>query len=344
MMKTIGCRLLPRLTALLVAVSVCLGAGAASVGAVKNGEAMLYPGGMPFGVKLYSDGVLIVGIGEVRCGNTVSSPAGDAGLLADDIILSVCGERVNDAAGVSALVEKSGGRTIEIAVRRGKSELYFSVTPAMSDDGSYKAGLIIRDGTAGIGTVTYIEPEIGSFAGLGHGICDSESGELVPLTRGAVVGAKISGVVKGESGAPGELQGYFCTGKIGTVTDNTECGVYGVFCDIPTGLYTEPLPAAKASEIKEGEAEVLCTTGDDGIGRYTVRISDIDRSGRETKNFVVTVTDEELLSRTGGIVQGMSGSPIIQDGKLVGAVTHVLISDPTKGYGIFIENMLDAAG
>ncbi len=308
-------------------------------------DVSLIPGGVPFGVKLYSKGVVVVGVGDVTCGTSCVSPAREAGFMERDIIRALDGKTVNEAAEISELVIASEGKPIEFTVERGDKELTISVTPVISSsDGKYKTGLLIRDSTAGIGTVTYIDPEIGSFAGLGHGICDIDTGELVELTRGTVVNVAISDVVKGQPGIPGELKGYFSSGKIGTIFGNNDCGVYGVFSEYPSGVGNEALPIALSSEITEGEAEVWCTTGGGGIGKYKVNISNIDRCGRQIKNFVVTVTDPALLECTGGIVQGMSGSPLIQDGKLIGAVTHVLINDPTRGYGIFIENMLASAG
>ncbi len=307
-------------------------------------DTRLIPGGVPFGVKLYSQGVLVVGVGDVVCGGESVSPARDAGFMERDVICAVDGKRVSEAAEVSELVSASEGKPIEFTVYRSESELTISVTPVVSEeDGKYKTGLWIRDSTAGIGTVTYIDPEIGSFAGLGHGICDPDTGELTPLSRGTVVNVAISGVVKGQAGMPGELKGYFSSGKIGTLLGNNECGVYGIFSEYPRGIANEALPVALSNEIHEGEAELWCTTDGGGVGKYKVKISNIDRSGRQIKNFVVTVTDSTLLERTGGIVQGMSGSPLIQNGRLIGAVTHVLINDPTKGYGIFIENMLAQA-
>lgn len=198
-----------------------------------------------------------------------------------------------------------------------------------------------RDSTAGIGTVTYIIPETGAFAGLGHGIYDIDTGKLVPLRRGTVNDVIISGIKKGRAGAPGELQGYFGSEKLGTLMYNYDCGVYGVFSDIPDCTKdTEPMPIGLSSDITEGDAEILCTLDDSGIKRYTVKIAQISRDDSSTKNFIIEVTDQELINLTGGIIQGMSGSPVIQNGKLVGAVTHVMIGEPTRGYGIFIENML----
>ncbi len=304
----------------------------------------LIPGGVPFGVKLYAEGVSVVGIADVKCAAESVSPARDAGILEKDIILALNGKSVSAATEVSDIVSASEGASIEVTVQRGSEQFTTSLTPVRSnEDGKYKAGLLIRDGAAGIGTVTYVDPDDGSFAGLGHGICEGGTAELAPLKRGAVVNVTVSGITKGQIGAPGELKGYFSSGKIGTLFSNTECGVYGIFAKYPDGLSLEAVEVAPAGEICVGDAELWCTTDSGGIGKYAVKISEVDHSGRSVKNFVVTVTDPALLERTGGIVQGMSGSPILQNGKLVGALTHVLVNDPTRGYGIFIENMLAAA-
>ena len=308
-------------------------------------DVSLIPGGMPFGVKLYSGGVVVIDVGEVACISGAVSPARDAGIRADDVIRAVNGSEVHTVEEVAALVHAGGGETMTFAVTRDGSEMTFDVTPVLSaEDGKYRAGLFIRDSTAGIGTVTYVEPETACFAGLGHAICDGETGKPLPLSRGTIVNVTISGVIRGQAGFPGELKGYFSSGKIGTLFANNECGVYGVFAELPQGCGSEAVPIALAGEITEGGATVRCTTDGGGVRAYTVNISGIDRSGRGVKNFIVTVTDPALLERTGGIVQGMSGSPILQNGRIVGAVTHVLVNDPTTGYGIFIENMLDAAG
>lgn len=309
----------------------------------------LIPGGMPFGVKIYCEGILVVGIGEVSCQGAAVSPAGDAGIMEKDIISAVNGVKIHDAVELTEVVGNSGGEPMEFTVKRGEQELNVTVTPVISEeDGKYKTGMWIRDNTAGIGTVTYIAKEKSRFAGLGHGICDADTGKLLPLYRGTVVNVGINGVIKGEAGAPGELKGYFSSGKIGNLTGNGECGVYGILTEYPAGVENSkwaetPLEAASSNEIIEGDAEILCTIDDSGVKSYKVKISDIDHSGKHVKNFVVTVTDDALLEVTGGIVQGMSGSPVLQNGKIVGAVTHVLVNDPAKGYGIFIENMLKAA-
>lgn len=301
----------------------------------------LIPGGIPFGVKLYCDGVLVVGLADVKSDGKNCSPARDAGIREKDIITEINGVKMTTVDDVVNAVSESSGDPLSVKLHREDAYLSVKVKPIKSDeDSKFKTGLWVRDSTAGIGTVTYIDPECGSFAGLGHGICDADTGELMPLNRGVVVNVAINSVVKGQAGYPGELKGYFSSGKIGTLIKNTECGVYGIFAEYPSGTVNEALPIAYSNQITEGDAELLCTTDSGGIGHYKVNISNIDHSGRDIKNFVITVTDEALLAKTGGIVQGMSGSPLIQNGRLIGAVTHVLINNPTKGYGIFIENML----
>ena len=340
-----------RIAAVFLSLTAVLQCGIGSVRAddiyrVKMSEGApleLIPGGMPFGVQLTAEGVTVVGVGDVKSGGTLVRPAADAGIAERDVITEVNGTKVNGVAELADAVNSSGESPVKLTVKRGERELFVTVTPVKSDDdGRYRTGMLIKEGMAGIGTVTYIHPSTGSFAGLGHGICDADSGKIVPTERGRVVNVAISGVIKGKPGSPGELQGYFSSGKIGTLFDNRDCGVYGVFCAVPQGALYGAVPVALAKEVCEGEAELLCTTGGDGVGRYKVWLSNVDKSGRGIKNFVVTVTDPALLECTGGIVQGMSGSPIIQNGKLVGAVTHVLVNDPSRGYGIFIKNMLEA--
>ncbi len=297
----------------------------------------LYLGGMPFGVKLHTQGVLVVGVSEVEGTNGRANPAYEAGIRRKDVILSVGGKEVNTVAEVTAQINASGGNPIDFTVKRGDQTLTFSVKAVKSKDGQFRCGLWIRDHTAGIGTVTFIVPQTKAFAGLGHGICDSETGELMPLLRGYVTEVDLIGVQKGAPGAPGELQGQFHAGKTGTLLGNTPQGVFGMYGDLPV---EEPVsfPVAKRQEVKEGEATLYCTVSDT-VTPYQIQISKLN-SESDLKNFVVKVTDPALLQATGGIVQGMSGSPIVQNGKIIGAVTHVFVQDPTQGYGILIENML----
>ena len=304
----------------------------------------LYPGGMPFGIKFATDGVMIVGFCDVVCESGVKNPASDAGLVINDMIKKVNGTPLTGAADLTRLVEESGGKALLIEYTRGGKTMTTTLSPAYSpSEGKYKTGAYVRDGGAGIGTVTYIDPDNYSFGGLGHGVCEASSGALMPMTRGSVVDVTISGVLRGEIGKPGEVKGYFSSGKTGTLLRNSECGVFGVFAQAPSVTACEPLPVGLRSELQEGKAYIYCTLDTGKIQKYEIKISAIDRKAMGNKCFTVKVTDKALIEKTGGIIQGMSGSPIIQNGKLVGAVTHVLINDPTTGYGIFIENMLNAA-
>ena len=291
-------------------------------------------GGMPFGVRLLEEGVLIVGLtGD-------NSPAAVAGLSPKDRILSIDGKEMHSVKDVLDAIDASGGKELTVEYLRGEEKGAVTVRPALGGDHKYRVGVWVRDGAAGIGTITYVDAVTGEFGGLGHGICDPESGEVLPFERGAVMQTKISGVIKGKEGDPGELKGYLTQEKIGILLKNCEKGVFGVLSPIPPSLGEATIEIGTAKEVHSGEAFLRCTLEDGAPTDYRIELSDIKSADTATRCFAVHVTDERLLAKTGGIVQGMSGSPIIQDGKLIGAVTHVLIGDPTRGYGIFIENML----
>ncbi len=339
-----------KIWSVLLAIALLLTGGILSAGAAEPER--VYVGGMPFGVKFYTEGILVVGFCDVdvAASGRVTNPARDAGLKAKDVITSINGETLTDAAMLTAAVETSNGKPVTLTVKRtgdkrkagdGRTmELTVSVTPAYSvSEKRYKTGMWVRDSGAGIGTVTFVVPGSNAFAGLGHGICDGDTGELVPMRRGQVTDVTVSGVDRGEIGAPGAIKGYFTPGKTGTLLGNTDCGVFGVLSNRPASASTL-LPIGHRADVQEGDATILCTLDDGKIGEYTVRISEVDTGAVGSKCFGITVTDPALIQKTGGIVQGMSGSPVIQNGKLIGAVTHVLINDPTTGYGIFIDNML----
>ena len=307
-------------------------------------EVELYPGGMPFGVKFITEGVLVVGFCDVKTQNSSANPSIDAGIKMGDIILKVNEKTLSTASELANMVEQSEGHSLSLLCSRNGKEYTTRLSPVYSgEDGRYKSGVCVRDSGAGIGTVTFIVPESNEFAGLGHGICDASTGELIPMQRGSVVSVTINGIVKGQPGTPGEVKGYFSSGKTGSLLGNTECGVYGVFATLPNTTPSATIPIGRRNELHEGKAYIRCTLDEGAPCSYEIEIRDIRRDSTSNKCFTVKITDEALISKTGGIVQGMSGSPIIQNGKLVGAVTHVLINDPTTGYGIFIENMLNAA-
>ena len=302
----------------------------------------LCPGGMPFGIKLDARGSIVTGLSEVQTvDGSVVKPAESGGLKIKDTIIKINGKEIASNGDVNRALSDCGGAPIELVCLRGGKEVTLRVTPARAEDGSWRLGVWLRDSMSGIGTVTFIDPTSGAFGGLGHGVCDADTGEILPIRSGSALIVKIIGIAPGKEGVPGEIRGYLKSDRIGKITNNSACGVFGYFSAgaIPTG---EAIPIALKSQLREGEAHILTTLDDGGVGKYRVEISDIKLDG-ETKCFTVKVTDPALLAKTGGIVQGMSGSPIIQNGKLVGAVTHVLVSDPTSGYGIFIENMLNAA-
>ncbi|MBR2354740.1 MAG: SpoIVB peptidase [Clostridia bacterium] len=304
----------------------------------------VYPGGVPFGVKFLTEGIIIVGFAEVTSAGHTVCPAKQAGLCIGDVILKINGTSVDSANRLAQILKESQATPLTVVYKRNGKEATTTVTPVYSDaEDRYTTGLYLRDSGAGIGTVTFVIPKTCAFAGLGHGICDAHTGDLLPIQRGSVVDVTISGVVRGLSGSPGEVKGYFASGKTGTLLGNTHCGVYGVLARLPEKLPSEPISLGLRDEITEGRAYIYSMLDSDCPQKYEIEISEIRRDSTDNKSFTVKVTDKALISKTGGIIQGMSGSPIIQNGKLVGAVTHVLINDPTTGYGIFIENMLNAS-
>ena len=300
-------------------------------------EIELYPGGMPFGIKMTFKGLSIVKFASE------SSPAYRAGMKVGDIIIKVNDEDVDSIEEFTRLINKSENSTVDITIIRNDKEYTFKVKPELCrDDGLYKTGVWVKDSASGIGTVTFINPENNAFGGLGHGICESSNGKVIPLSRGTVMDVSINGVIKGRCGAAGELKGAFSTKKLGALTKNSNQGVFGVLSSNCLEAPEGKMKICPKEEVKEGEAYIWCTLGDEKPQKYSVYLSSIDTTNTGVKNFRVKITDKRLLERSGGIVQGMSGSPIIQNGRIVGAVTHVLINDPTSGYGIFIENMLNA--
>lgn len=311
------------LTVCLLALSCCITASAL--------PRMLIPGGCTVGIKLYSQGLVVTGFDK-------QSAARAAGLKKGDVILQVDGEAVHTAA---SLLERMESDSVILTVLRKGREAQFRVEPRQTADGR-RLGAYIRDSMAGIGTVTYYDPDTGDFGALGHGVSDADAEILLPVEAGVVIHSSVTDVEKGKTGTPGELKGKFDVHRIlGDVAENTEKGIFG---KLSVPIPGKPLPVAQAGEVKPGAAEILSNISGTQVQHYSVEILKIyPQATASERNLLLKVTDQRLLDQTGGIVQGMSGSPIIQDGKLVGAVTHVLVNDPARGYGIFIENMLDAA-
>ncbi len=299
--------------------------------------------GMPFGIKMFTQGVLVVGLSDVDSRQGSRSPARLAGLRVGDSILSIDGEAVSTTAQVASIVENSKGYPLSLRVRRAQVEFDVSLTPLASvKERCLKAGMWVRDSAAGIGTLTFYDVTSGVFAGLGHPVNDADTGERVPISSGEIVPASIFGVTKGQVGSPGELLGSFQKGSWGVLMTNVDTGLYGVLSEQPDAWAT--LPIAYKQEVTEGEAQMITTVAGDRPIAYNITIEKVDyRDGVPTQNMVIRVTDEVLLEATGGVLCGMSGSPIVQNGRLVGAVTHVFVGDPTRGYAIFAENMLESA-
>ena len=295
-------------------------------------------GGCLFGVTLITDGVPVVGIEKVDTASGPCAPGYDAGLKLSDIITSINGTSTSSAKQITELVKKSDGETMDFTVLRNGGKKTFKVTPVKATDGDFHIGIWVRDSAAGIGTVTYIDPQTLEFAGLGHGICDADTATLLPLKRGTVNTVELQSVVKGQKGIPGELKGAFVGNKSGALIQNSLTGVYGILCSLPKNV-TDRIKIASEAEIHEGKASIRCNV-DGSIKDYSIIITKINAHSEQGKNYQIKITDKALIEKTGGIVQGMSGSPIVQNGKLIGAVTHVTVNDPTKGYGIFIGNMM----
>ena len=299
--------------------------------------------GTPLGMKLYTDGVLVIDMTDVETENGNVNPAKEAGIKKGDYIVSVDGREITTNEELGAAVEASAGIEMKFEFKRnGKTKIIRFCAALSKETNSYKIGLWVRDSSAGIGTLTFYSPATGVVCGLGHGVCDEDTEELLKLDSGELVTAEIVSVQKGSSGSPGELKGKFTYSTIGAIDLNSECGVFSLLQGrLNLSNLTE---IALKQEVRDGEAQLLCTVNGELPKLFSCSIKKKSSAYLSpTKNLVVTVTDEELLNLTGGIVQGMSGSPILQNGKLIGAVTHVLIDDPTRGYGIFAENMLKTA-
>ena len=298
----------------------------------------LVPVGSTVGIRLEADGLMVEGFA-----NEGISAAKDAGMQKGDVIKAVNGEKVTSCEQFKGLVTSGGGQPLQITLERDGKPMEVTVKPDKSGE-SYLLGVFLRDSMAGIGTVTFYNPENHVYGALGHGVNDLETMLLLPLEKGEILPSSVVEVRRGTSGLPGVLKGAFNTSTtLGTVDANTEHGIFG-HSSRALGTYGA-VPVATKDEIHTGKATILANVNNTTVQEYDVTVTKLFPLEQESgRNLLLTITDPRLLRATGGIVQGMSGSPILQDGKLVGAVTHVLVNDPTRGYGIFIENMLEAAG
>lgn len=296
-------------------------------------------GGQSFGVRFYNDGVIITELEEFYDGKAYVCPGKDSGLRVNDVIKTAGGNKINCNEDLQQALQGSGDKPVSFTIERDGQSLSKTVTPKKNSAGNYLLGAWVKDSCAGIGTVTYTDSEQYYFAALGHGICDNSTSALLPLGSAEVTGAKISSVTKSSSGKPGSLNGYFTDNTLGSLSKNTPIGVFGKLDDIKNQS-SPSLPIADKSEVHPGKAELYTTLEGDNVGCYSVEINRIRNTDKgSSENFVIKVTDDTLLQKCGGIVQGMSGSPIVQDGKLAGAVTHVFVNDPKKGYGVLAQNM-----
>lgn len=299
--------------------------------------------GSPVGIYMETKGVLVIDSGEITDREGIRRTPAEHIIQSGDYICEIDGKVLTGKRQLMQLVRENQGEPMELQVIRHQETIKLEMTPVETEDGSYKLGIWVRDNIQGIGTLTYVEPN-GTFGALGHGISDADTRERLEISDGDLYRADILSIRKGTAGTPGELRGvinYREENRIGTICGNSQYGIRG---QMEPGKYTESMkkiPTGLKQEIQTGKAEIRCDIGD-GIREYQCEILEIDSNAKDTnKCFVLRITDDDLLSRTGGIVQGMSGSPVLQNGKLIGAITHVFVNDPTKGYGIFIENMME---
>lgn len=297
--------------------------------------------GNPFGMKIYTDGVLVIESSGVKSENGTVNPAKQAGIKVGDYIKKANGKKIYNNEDLLDVVTQSNGEDIKIEALRNGKNFTCNVKPILDvDSNAYRIGIWVRDSSAGIGTLTFYNPSNDVICGLGHGICDSDTETLLEIEKGEIVEANIVSVEKGSAGNPGSLKGKLTYNNIADILTNCEMGVYGICKDDISSVNLTKV--ALKQEVVDGNAQILCTVNGNTPKLYSC---EIEQTGKnlKTQNMIVKITDKELINAAGGIVQGMSGSPILQDGKLVGALTHVLVDDSLTGYGIYAENMLEMA-
>lgn len=318
---------------------------------INREEIRIIPGGQSIGVQLETMGVLVVGHHSIQGKQGVLSPGQDAKVMIGDMIVEINGNPIREMNEIKTLVNKAGKQNepLKIKLRRGNKLHETSLQPVLDKrDNEYKIGLYIRDSAAGIGTMTFYDPDSKRYGALGHVISDMDTRKPIDMVRGTIVRSSVVDIEKGDQGTPGEKHARFSADRniLGSIIKNTPHGIFGVLDKgIKNGKYDEPLPITRAHEVKEGPAKILTVVDDEKVEEFDIEIvSSVPQKKPDIKGMVIKITDPKLMESTGGIVQGMSGSPIIQDGKIVGAVTHVFVNDPTSGYGVHIEWMLQDAG
>lgn len=342
-------------------VALCLAAAVVLMGTVGTAKAAAVPAaffsasgerrtvipmGRAVGIKLFSDGVMVVGLSELPGESGPSAPAKDCGLRQGDIITHINNNQVDTIEEVQTVLQDLEGERMSIRATRGDKQIQLTGNAVQCSDGTYRLGAWIRDSMAGIGTMTFYDPDSRIFGALGHSINDIDTSLRMPLESGSIMFASVSDVKKGEAGAPGELHGAFQVERdLGELYANTAGGVFGTLTDESMADGLSAMPVALRKEVKTGPATILSNIAGNTVEEYAVEITRVYPAGsNDTRELMIKVTDDRLLAATGGIVQGMSGSPILQNGRVVGAVTHVLVNDPTQGYGILAQTMLDQAG
>lgn len=314
-------------------------AAAAPVLSPARAPKSVIPLGTAFGIRLYTDGVIVAALSELHPQDAPACcPAAEAGILPGDYLLELNGKEITGNRDLAQRITQARGEELEFRVRREEQEFTATVSPVWAE-GSFKTGMWIRDSAAGIGTLSFYDPESGCFAGLGHGICDMDVNEIMRLKSGEPAPVTLCGIQKAQGYEPGLLKGYFSSdGALGSLESNRETGVYGRLDEAPAG---ETVPVLPRELVHTGPVEILASIDESGPRRYRAEITEIPSPDEPTRNFILRITDEELLERTGGIVQGMSGCPILQDGQLAGAITHVFTGDSAVGYGIFAQTMCE---
>ncbi|MCY9205570.1 SpoIVB peptidase [Bacillus atrophaeus] len=309
------------------------------------------PGGQSIGVKLHSVGVLVVGFHQVNTEEGKKSPGESAGITAGDIIIEMNGQKIEKMSDIAPFIQKAGktGESLDLLIKRDKQKIKTKLVPEKDEaEGMYRIGLYIRDSAAGIGTMTFYEPKSKKYGALGHVISDMDTKKPIVVEDGEIVRSTVTSIEKGTGGNPGEKLARFSSDRniIGDINRNSPFGIFGTLNQtIENNISDKALPVALSNEVKEGPAEILTVIENDKVEKFNIEIvSTTPQKFPATKGMVLKITDPKLLKKTGGIVQGMSGSPIIQNGKVVGAVTHVFVNDPTSGYGVHIEWMLSEAG
>lgn len=308
----------------------------------KSNDMEIVIGGEAAGIKLLASGVLVMGFDSIETAIGVISPAYGVNIQIGDVILQVNGNKIETNKELMTYSEQCEGKELTLKINRQGKEFDILIQPAKSNlDGKYKLGLWVKDSSAGVGTITFYDRKNMTFAALGHGITETKENYILPIVAGGLVKTNIIAINKGEPKKPGDLRGTLTTDLLAQINLNTEYGIYGKMESLEGVSNKKTVDILPKNKIKEGNAKIYCTLNGNTVEEFDIKIERVLLNSTSNKNMVIKVTDKDLLERTGGIVQGMSGSPIVQNGKLVGAVTHVFLNDPTKGYGVFIEKMLN---